>query len=303
MIALTDLTEGLAEYLAAAPGKSPEERLALWESLYAARHPEFFAWYLSERCPRESLVKRLADYAARVERMVRPSQVLPKILDEIWPRVREVFDEIPARLPAILFAGGFDADGFVECYGGKLSVFFQAEVICTYPEGLLRVLAAHEAAHFLHARHVLSLEPGFGYKDRYYEFPVALFCEGLAVAASRRACPGEDDARYLLWEQTEPQAAQWCRAHEAELFARVREVLGRSDKDTFRAYFSGARPDGIPHTRTGYYVGWRVVETLLSEGSPAGLARAAPSAWPGLVASALDDLIAPAPGRRPGQQG
>lgn len=300
MIALTDLTEGLAEYLAAAPGKSPDERLALWESLYAARHPEFFTWYLSERCPRESLMKRLADYDARAEHMARPSQ-LPKILDEVWPRALQVFEEPPTELPTILFAGGFDADGFCERYGGKLSVFLQAEAICAYPEGLLRILVAHEATHLLHARHVLSLEPGFSHKERYYEFPVVLFCEGLAVAASRRACPGEDDARYFLWEQTEPQAAQWCRAHEAELLARVREVLGRSDKDTFRAYFSGARPDGIPHRRTGYYVGWRMVETLLTGRSLAELVRTAPSAWPGLVATALDGLSARALEGRPGQ--
>ncbi|MFH1610004.1 MAG: hypothetical protein ABID40_05205 [Candidatus Bipolaricaulota bacterium] len=81
----------------------------------------------------------------------------------------------------------------------------------------------------------------------------------------------------------------------------MREVLGRSDKDTFRAYFSGARPDGIPHSRTGYYVGWRMVETLLTGRSLAELVRTAPSAWPGLVATALDGLSARALEGRPGQ--
>jgi len=108
---------------------------------------------------------------------------MPAVLDEVWLRVLAACGEHQGALRAFLFAGGFDADGFCESYKGALAVFFSAEVICTYPERLMQVLAAHETTHFLHAHHVLDMDPTFSYKDRYHEFPVALFSEGLAVAA------------------------------------------------------------------------------------------------------------------------
>jgi len=291
MVELADLTEGLVEYQQAARGRPPEERLALWNSLYAARHQEFFSWYLKERCPQDRLAKRLPDYDPREHVLARPSQVLPGVLEEIWPRVLAACGEGESALRAILFAGGFDADGFCEHYGPDLAVFFQAEVICTYPEGLLRVHSAHESFHYLHAHKVLSRDPAFSYKERYFEIPVALFAEGLAVAVSRRVCPGQRTARYLLWEASDPVAADWCREHERELFGRVRRVLGHSDQETFRAFFSGGNlPDGVPHWRTGYYVGWRVVEQILQERTLPDVIRAVPSQWPDLVTGALDRL-------------
>jgi len=293
MVELADLTEGLVEYQQAARGKSPEERLALWNSLYAARHPEFFDWYLKERCPRDKLAKRLRDYDPREHALARPSQVLPGVLEEIWPRVLAVCSEGELALRAILFAGGFDADGFCDLYGGDLAVFFQAEVICTYPKGVLQVLAAHESFHYLHAHNVLARDPSFSYKERYFEIPVALFAEGLAVAVSRRVYPGQKAARYLLWEVSDPVAADWCREHERELFGRVQTILGHSDQETFRAFFSGGNlPEGVPHGRTGYYVGWRAVEEILRKHTVPDLVRTVPSQWPDLVAGALDRLTA-----------
>jgi len=289
MVELVDLTEGLMEYQRAAREKPAEERIALWESLYASRHPSFFHWYLNERISRDKLAERLPDYDSREDSLPRPSQMLPAVLEDVWPQVLSASGAEDQTLKAILFAGGFDADGFCEHYLGELTVFFQAEVICTYPDGLLQVHAAHETAHFLHARNVLSRDPSFNYKERYFEIPLALFAEGLAVAISRRVCPGENDARYLLWERYDPGAADWCREHEEELFGRVREVLHRSDKDTFRTLLSGGKlPEGIPHSRTGYYVGWRVVEWLLEEHPLPELVRLVPSRWPELVTAALE---------------
>jgi hypothetical protein len=292
MVQLSDLTEGLMDYQRQAQGKAPEERLPLWEAIYAARHREFFRWYLAERCSREKLAQRLPGYDARHGILERPSRVLPAMLNEIWPQVLTLFGEDSRPLRAVLFAGGFDADGFCEYYNGQLAAFFQAEVLCAYPDGLLRVHAVHEMAHFLHAHYVLMQEPSFSYKDRYFEIPVALFCEGLAVAASCRVCPGEGTGRYLLSELSDPAAADWCQTHERQLFRRVREVLGCSDAATFRSFFSGARPEGVPHTRTGYYVGWQVMERILRDrGLPEAL-RLRPSEWPELVTGALGTMCA-----------
>ncbi|MFO8034720.1 MAG: hypothetical protein R6U88_06145 [Candidatus Bipolaricaulota bacterium] len=60
MVELIDLTEGLTEYQRAARGMSPEQRIALWESLYTSRHPEFFRWYLEERISRDKLAESVA---------------------------------------------------------------------------------------------------------------------------------------------------------------------------------------------------------------------------------------------------
>ena len=143
-------------------------------------------------------------------------------------------------------------------------------------EDILHVLP-HELCHAVRARETGSLLRRFFRKD-----PVTAFDgepmhelvveEGLAVSVGRAAAPDVPLARVLFYD---PGDLRWCEENEPRLFeefAAQRELS--LDGKRYQRYFAyGEEGQDIP-TRTGYYLGYKLVQRFLEKNPCISLSEA-----------------------------
>jgi hypothetical protein len=150
-----------------------------------------------------------------------------------------------------LFIGFFSPDGFVMEFQGRPVICFGLERFKDFV--LLRILFAHEYAHFL-------LNSSGGEVPGEEKIKWLLISEGLGTYFSYLAFPGCKLSDHFLFRR---DRLNWCQANEA----RLRDVYcsGRfSKQELMDIYVKGAPELDIP-PQAGKYLGFQAVKRYLAQ--------------------------------------
>jgi len=233
-------------------------RSGKWEiylTHYFKPHQEFLENYFSHF----PLID-VSNLRQRVER-IKPSDyslqkhlisVCPpeKIIDESYEKCRSIVSS--KEQPEIyLFFGFFSPDAFVMNFRGKPVICFGLERFRDFR--LLRILFAHEYAHFL-----LNLSSGEIPKDKKLKW--LLISEGIGTYFSSLAFPESKISDHLLIRR---DRLNWCQEHEDYL--KDIYCSGRfSSEELIDFYRKGNQELDIP-PRAGKYLGFQAVRKYLAQ--------------------------------------
>jgi len=141
-------------------------------------------------------------------------------------------------------------------------------------------MLAHELCHAVRAQEADTAltrayrAEGYDQARAFAHLPLyeLLVEEGLAESTGRAGSPDLPLERILLYD---PDDLRWCVAHEADLWDELRGVWDRPlGRDLFRRYFTVSTENtGFP-PRTGYYLGFTLVQRYLSAHPAVSLAQA-----------------------------
>jgi Predicted Zn-dependent protease (DUF2268) len=96
--------------------------------------------------------------------------------------------------------------------------------------------------------------------------------EGLSESTGRAVSPDLPLERILLYA---PDDLRWCMEHEADLCDELARDWDRPvGHERFRRYFTGGTRNGGLPPRTGYFLGYRLVQRYLGEHPTVSLAQA-----------------------------
>lgn len=173
-----------------------------------------------------------------------------KIINEAYKKCRSI---VPSKKePEVyLFIGFFSPDGFVIRVRGKPVICFGLERFKDFR--LLRILFAHEYAHFL-----LNLGRGEIPEDKKLKW--LLISEGIATYFSSTAFPEYKKSDHFLFRR---DILNWCQANEHYL----RDIYCSerfSSKELIDFYGKGNQELDIP-PRAGKYVGFQAVKKYLAQ--------------------------------------
>ena len=71
-----------------------------------------------------------------------------------------------------------------------------------------------------------------------------------------------------LW-MMQADDVDWCKGNEKAILEALSDSIANADKDTWRKFFIGGRglanpPKGFPQ-KTGYYIGYRIIEDAIAQ--------------------------------------
>jgi hypothetical protein len=158
----------------------------------------------------------------------------------------------PIDLVVVYFVGGFENNPFV-------SPFDQKRMALCLPveNGDSEIFLAHELTHIVHTQTAnLTGE---------WERTIAstILQEGLATQVSKSLVPGHPDEQYI---EREKGWLQSCKGKRAEIINGIFPYLDDASSKAVTMFTFGNGTTN--HEREAYYVGWELVEFLLSQGVP-----------------------------------
>lgn len=239
----------------------PVVRADLWRRHYEAAHPEVLGALAAESG--DVSVPAVVRHMSHVRKLAqRASEVMPELIGEVEPVVRDVLDapEDPRPLH-VLVVGGFAANALVTQIDDDVAVLHCVEWF-SGPEPA-SVLIAHEDTHAWHR----LVTPWPETDDLVWR----AFTEGLAVHVSRQAVPDCSENEYF-WYGVEgfENWLPWCRDNRDLLLERFKDAL--DDEDALEAFFGAGFVEG--HWRVGFFVADELVSQL--EMAPRDLVRLKP---------------------------
>lgn len=242
MVRIVDTLPDFHRFAGMALNTQDADRARLWEQRYRDAHPAVFAAYDEltgwDGVP-EAVLGQLAGVRARVQ---EAATVVPDLIEDLEPAVRDLLDAGSVGEPVhVLLVGGFQANAFVTRLDGDVAVVHCLEWFAGEDPG--RVLIAHEDTHALHQL-LLGGQPP--------DDPAWMtFYEGIGVRASRELVPDRPDDEYF-WYGLEgfEEWLPWCREHRDELRRRLADRL--EDPAATGDFFGGGFVDG--RWRTGFFV-------------------------------------------------
>jgi len=153
------------------------------------------------------------------------------------------------ELEVYLLIGFFSPDGFVMNFRGKPVICFGLERFKDF--SLLRILFAHEYAHFL-----LNLSDGEVREEKRLKW--LLISEGLATHFSLLAFPNYKLSDHFLFRR---DRLNWCQ--ESEPFLREVFCSGKFSLKELMEFYDKGNPDLNIPPRTGKYLGYQAVKRYL----------------------------------------
>ena len=235
--------------------KLHEEKWNIYFSRYYKPNEEFFENYFS-RFPlidNASLKQRVeairtSDYS-RLKNLISvcsPEEIIKKAYEKCIKVV------LPNEEPEVyLLIGFFSPDGFVMNFRGKPAICFGLERFKDF--SLLRILFAHEYAHFL-----LNLSYGEVPEDKRLKW--LLVSEGLATHFSLLAFPDYRLSDHFLFGR---DRLNWCQ--ESEPFLREVFCSGKFSSKELMEFYDMGNPDLNIPPRTGKYLGFQAVKSYLGQ--------------------------------------
>ncbi len=172
-----------------------------------------------------------------------------EIIKEAYERCIKV---VPAKEePEVyLFVGFFSPDGFVINFRAKPVICFGLERFKDFR--LLRVLFAHEYAHFLLNFHDVDIAGKLGLNWRFIS-------EGIATYFSSLVYPQYDVFEHFLLSR---ERFNWCRANESYL--RNIFFSGKFSKQRLTEIYLKGNPELDIPPRAGKYLGYQAVKKYLA---------------------------------------
>lgn len=176
----------------------------------------------------------------------------------------------------LLFVGNFENNAFAFTMNGVARVHFPVET-----DDYRRIIMAHEFTHVVH-EHLCGVGG--------YVTPIGVLAmkEGLALHTSKAVVPGEPDEHYVSC--TDLPWLDRCVAKHQEILAGIQPFLTEASEAAMWRFTMGTGTTG--EAREVYYVGWRAVEHLLSQGRTLGeLARLKESEMIAVVQETVAELL------------
>lgn len=247
---------------------SDEKRVELWKQYYRSNNS------LMLDIQEASKVKDLADkvFIAKIESRAAE---LPKILKNsqrtikqlravLTSSLRKLHTLVPIAKPIdvylVLHPHPFNGKEFL--LGEQPSFALNL----SYPDFGnavdLSILVAHEAFHVLHLR-----ETGRSLLDTAEG---TVLREGLAVYATKRLFPDVSEQRLLFFTVEEYKR---CSSESKELGLKLLESISRGFEETNKLFFSSKPGDSSYPPRCGYYLGYKMMDRLISNHSIADLMK------------------------------
>ena len=243
------------------------ERVARWEELLEAKHPDFFrdAVYRKKQGAERDRFKTWCITTFW-------SDVAPKIA-----AIRTLADAMPAQIAAVVgsFRKQFPDFKPTTDFYVTVSLTFRGKVMDVagkpvFGIGLdqldakqphqIQITIAHELFHLYHFQ-------TFSPKGGLYR---VLWAEALASYASAVVVPGHRMSGYLGFSG---EKMNRCQDLLPRMARELKEKMGENDERLRRIYF-GAEPNDTPiPPEAGYYVGWLIAQSLAKKRSLADLAR------------------------------
>lgn len=228
-----------------------------YRKFYLTPHQEFLNTYfshfpiLSQSSLRQRVEKAKASDYSWLRHLI--STCPPeKIILEAYERCRRIVSS--KRQPNVyLFIGFFSPDAFVMDFQGKPVICFGLERFRDFR--LLRILFAHEYAHFL-----LNQSQGEIPEDKKLEW--LLISEGIGVHFSLLAFPEYKLTDHLLMRR---DTFNWCQSHE-EILKSIYFSGDYSTDELMDIFRMGHHKLKIP-PRTGNFLGFQAVKKYLSPNS------------------------------------
>jgi hypothetical protein len=236
---------------------SPSEQWQIYSAHYFQPHREFLEKYFSHfplmnfsNLKQRVEAIKASDYSW-LEHLIAVCSP-EKIIKEAYKKCLRIVS--PKEEPEVyLFIGFFSPDAFVMNFRGKPVICFGLERFKDFR--LLRILFAHEYAHFL-----LNLSSGEVPEEKKLKW--LLVSEGVGTYFSYLAFPNHKLSDHCLFSR---DALNWCQANESSL----REIYcsGRfSLQELFDFYAKGNSELNLP-PRAAKYLGFQAVKRYLAQDS------------------------------------
>lgn len=232
-----------------------QEKWDIYFSFYYQPHKEFFETYFS-RFPlidNDSLKQRvetikISDYSGlkNLVSICNPEEIIRETYEKCTRIV------LPKEEPNVyLLVGFFSPDGFVMNFRGKPVICFGLERFKDF--SLLRILFAHEYAHFL-----LNLSRGEVPEEKQLEW--LLISEGMAISFSSLVFPNHMLPDHFLFKR---DRFNWCQ--ENELLLREVYCSGKFSSKELMEFYDRGYPDLKIPPRAGKYLGFQAVKRYLGQ--------------------------------------
>lgn len=248
-IEIINLVPKFLKYYSIAKKANKSERYLLWKKHYnfAAVPPGEKGEQLAEKMLKEAWNKY--------------DQIVPA-LNEWSPDSKNLLEHLSSvkqalgynkRLDFVLvfFVGSFEGNAFATPYSdNKVALCFPVET------QINDVVLVHELIHLVHSETA-------NFKMQW-ERSVAsiIMTEGLATQLSKYLVPGYQDELYIEFQKND--WLQECRRNETQILKGILPDLKEKDSEKVFKFTMGTGTTGIE--REAYYVGWRVIESMLGEG-------------------------------------
>ncbi len=181
-----------------------------------------------------------------------------KIIQEAYKRCMKIVPPL-VEPDTYLLIGFFSPDGFVMNYRGKPVICFGLERFKDFR--LLRILFAHEYAHFL-------LDSSKGEIPEDKELKWLLVSEGIGTYFSYLAFPDRRLPNHFLFRR---DRLNWCQEKE-EYLRNIHNSGKYSSRELQELYTRGNSDLDIP-PRAGKYLGFMAVKKYLNQNKGKGIAE------------------------------
>jgi len=289
---VVDAAERCAEFWRRVPDATAEQQARAFEELLRAPHPTLYtpAVLGMDEPLAKSVPARLAKLPARFRpdpaRVDEVRRALEADLQDAAVQFRKTFPDFVSSRPVsvVCSLGAFDG-GTREVKGRPMLLFGPDVIAAIRPRGFnLRPFLEHELFHVHHE----SLHP-----DAPENVGESLWEEGLATYVSASLNPGATHEELSVPDALVAEATPRLPELAGRLLAHLDD---RSSGPVYRQFFHGSAEKAaeVP-PRSGYLVGWRIVEGAGKTRSLAQLATLSPAESRSLVEQGLRTLAGRGP--------
>lgn len=277
-VLVDDMTPAFTRYASEAADAPFSRRQELWNRLVSGPHTELLDYVQQRRDDSGD------GGAAHGDTLAKHAREMPARLSGVLVAVEEVATSLSASgwlegppLPVVLLAGTTKANGWVDDYRGKPTLFLEMTLLP--PEPYARVLLSHEAVHVAQGRMgALSWPECLGSE---------VLLEGLATAVSEDICPGLSPSAYLWMDDEHGAWVAECEQHRDGALAYLIANVSSADERVRRSLLAAGAHEQPWPARLGYALGLELARTLERQVSAQDVTA---STW----SSAREELLAAA---------
>lgn len=255
-----DITPDFWAFWSAAHGKPLEEQQRLLQTMLLERHPHIYTAHvltLPDDEPLEEAMNAryerwLPRISPHIETMKKVSERIASDLPEYERSFRKTFPDMryTGNVYFMCSFGGFD--GAVRTVNGERTLLFGVDMIAyVYGEHAdPQPFFHHELFHIYHSQFLDKDD------DRLF---MNLWSEGLATYVAKALNPSAEGVNLFGLPLDMPERAA---AMLPQLARELRENMDSTSPDTYARFFFGKDEHAEVPARSGYYVGYRVVEKI-----------------------------------------
>lgn len=279
-----------------------ERKVALWDRLFESRHSEFYQQVIYEGLSGEQLsqfkAKKLKDFLGSlkeddVERMKIKEEELKRLIPQGLEALKK---QVPAEkiVPTYYIIPSLNtSSGACRPYKDDFIVYLGLEIISQMSNpDFITVLIVHETFHALHFKDIIPIiKEKYGENVNIFAFiqgegPLFIaFFEGLAVYATEKIYPGIP--RPGIMEDFVSQYQENFILYTKEF---LKDLKG-FDYQKYKKYFIDPSDDPLIPAKFGYWLGYKVIESLSKDLSVQQMMEWAPEKANQMVGKEINHIL------------